>query len=241
VYYLYQLTFSNGKAYIGQTVRNMNVRMAQHRTAANRGSNLPVHNAWRKYGEPSVSILLECDCVEQLHQAEINMIRDCGTLSPNGYNLGLGGETAPSKSPEVAAKIAAKARGRKIADTSAVSDGVRLNWQNPEYRKKVSEGLKASWNDDRREAASIRIKKMWAQRESIGWSMSDETKDKLSKKVISDETRAKMSAAAKARKDRKHSPETRAKIAAATKKAWQDDELTDRRVSAIRQAKAKKG
>jgi hypothetical protein len=219
----------------------MNVRMAQHRTAANRGSNLPVHNAWRKYGEPSVSILLECDCVEQLHKAEIDMIRDCGTLSPNGYNLCLGGETAPSKSPEVAAKIAAKARGRKIADTSAVSDGVRLNWQNPEYRKKVSEGLKASWNDDRREAASIRIKKMWAQRESIGWSMSDETKDKLSKKVISDETRAKMSAAAKARKDRKHSPETRAKIAAATKKAWQDDELTDRRVSAIRQAKAKKG
>lgn len=241
MYYLYQLTFSNGKAYIGQTVRNMNVRMAQHRTAANRGSNLPVHNAWRKYGEPSVSILLECDCVEQLHQAEIDMIRDCGSLVPNGYNLGLGGETAPSKTPEVAAKIAAKAKGRKIADTSAVSEAVRLNWQNPEYRQKVSDGLKASWNDDRRKAASERIKKMWAQRQSDGWIMPDETKDKLSQKSFSDETRAKMSAAAKARKDRKHSPETRAKIAAATKKAWQDEKITDRRVPAIRQAKAKKG
>jgi hypothetical protein len=219
----------------------MNVRMAQHRTAANRGSNLPVHNAWRKYGEPSVSILLECDCVEQLHQAEIDMIRDCGSLVPNGYNLGLGGETAPSKTPEVAAKIAAKAKGRKIADTSSMSEAVRIKWQNPEYRKKVSDGLKASWDDNRKAQASKRSKAMWDVRKSSGWSMPEETKQKMSQKVISDETRAKMSAAAKARKDRKHSPETRAKIAAATKKTWQDEKITDRRVSAIRQAKAKKG
>ena len=241
MYYLYQLTFSNGKAYIGQTVRSMNVRMAQHRTAANRGSNLPVHNAWRKYGEPSVSILLECDCVEQLHQAEIDMIRDCGSLAPNGYNLGLGGETAPSKTPEVAAKIAAKAKGRKIADTSAVSEAVRLNWQNPEYRQKVSDGLKASWTDEKRLETSSKFKSMWEKRRENNWSMSDATKEKMSNKTVSAETRAKMSAAAKARKDRKHSPETRAKIAAATKKTWQDEKITDRRVSAIRQAKAKKG
>lgn len=241
MYYLYQLTFSNGKAYIGQTVRNMNVRMAQHRTAANRGSNLPVHNAWRKYGEPSVSILLECDCVEQLHQAEIDMIRDCGTLSPNGYNLGLGGETAPSKSPEVAAKIAAKATGRKISDTSSMSEAVRIKWQNEDYRQKVSDGLKASWDNEKRQEASARAKKMWDTRKANGWIMPDSTKEKLSQKTRSDETKAKMSASAKARKNRKHSPETRAKIAAATKMAWQDEELTDRRVSAIRQAKAKKG
>lgn len=240
MYYLYQLTFSNGKAYIGQTVRNMNVRMAQHRTAANRGSNLPVHNAWRKYGEPSVSILLECDCVEQLHQAEIDMIRDCGSLVPNGYNLGLGGETAPSKTPQVAAKIAAKAKGRKIADTSSMSEAVRIKWQNEDYRQKVSDGLKASWDDDKRQEASVRAKKMWATRKANGWVMPDSTKEKLSQKTRSDETKAKMSASAKARKDRKHSPETRAKIAAATKKTWQDEKITDRRVSAIRQAKAKK-
>jgi len=241
VYYLYQLTFSNGKAYIGQTVRNMNVRMAQHRTAANRGSNLPVHNAWRKYGEPSVSILLECDCVEQLHKAEIDMIRDFGTLSPNGYNLGLGGETAPSKSPEVAAKIAAKAKGRKITDTSSMSEAVRKKWQSDEFRKKVSDGLKASWDNEKRQEASARAKKMWATRKDNGWVMPDSTKEKLSQRTRSDETKAKMSASAKARKDRKHSPETRAKIAAATKRAWQDGELTDRRVYAMRQAKAKKG
>lgn len=241
MYYLYQLTFSNGKAYIGQTVRNMNVRMAQHRTAANRGSNLPVHNAWRKYGEPSVSILLECDCVEQLHQAEIDMIRDCGSLVPNGYNLGLGGETAPSKTPEVAAKIAAKARGRKIADTSSMSEAVRIKWQNEDYRQKVSDGLKASWDDDKRQEASARAKKMWATRKANSWVMPDSTKEKLSQNTRSDETKAKMSASAKARKDRKHSPETRAKIAAATKRTWQDEKITDRRVSAIRQAKAKKG
>ena len=82
---------------------------------------------------------------------------------------------------------------------------------------------------------------MWEKRRENGWSMSDATKEKMSNKTVSAETRAKMSAAAKARKDRKHSPETRAKIAAATKKTWQDEKITDRRVSAIRQAKAKKG
>lgn len=240
MYYLYQLTFPNGKVYIGQTVRTMNARIAQHRTAAKRGSNLPVHNAWRKHGEPSVSILLECDCAETLHQAEIDMIQKCGSLVPNGYNLSFGGDTAPSKSPEVAAKIAAKAKGRKIADTSAVSEGVRRNWQSDEYRKKVSDGLKATWNDERRKAASARIKKMWDTRRSSGWSIPDETKQKLSSRIVSEETRAKMSAAAKARTDRKHSPETRAKIAAATKKAWQDEEITERRVSAIKQARSKK-
>ncbi|CAB5225422.1 grpIintron_endo, group I intron endonuclease [uncultured Caudovirales phage] len=241
MYYLYQLTFLSGKIYIGQTVRSMNVRMAQHRTAAKRGSNLPVHNAWRKYGEPSVSILLECDCIDQLHRAEIDAIRDLQSRIPNGYNIGFGGETAPSKSPEVAAKISAKGKGRKIQDTSAISEGVRLNWQNPEYRQKVSDGLKASWGDERRQETSIKFKKMWARRHSDGWTMPDSTKEKLSRKPISDETKAKMSASAKARKDRKHSPETRAKIAAATKKAWQDEDITERRVSAIRQAKAKKG
>ncbi len=242
MYYLYQLTFSNGKVYIGQTVRTMNVRIAQHRTAAKRGSNLPVHNAWRKHGEPSVSILLECDCAETLHQAEIDMIRKCGTLVPDGYNLSLGGETAPSKSPEVAAKISAKAKGRKIADTSAVSEGVRRNWQSNEYRKKVIDGVNAAWSDeDRKKKASDRSKAMWAKRRSSGWVMPEGTKQKLSNRVVSEETRAKMSAAAKARTDRKHSHETRAKIAAATKNAWQDEEITERRVSAIKQAKAKKG
>lgn len=220
MYYLYQLTFSNGKVYIGQTVRTMNVRMAQHRTSAKRGSNLPVHNAWRKYGEPSVSILLECDCAEELHQAEIDMIQKCGSLAPNGYNLSPGGDTAPSKSPEVAAKIATKARGRKIADTTAVSDAIRRNWQNDEYRQKVSDGLKASWNDERRKAVSERFKSMWAKRKQDGWMVSDDTKCKLTKRTFSEATRAK--------------------IAAATKKAWQDQEITDRRISAIKEAKAKK-
>lgn len=239
MYYLYQLTFSNGKVYIGQTVRSMNVRMAQHRTAANRGSNLPVHNAWRKYGEPSVSILLECERADELHQAEIGAIRDCGSLVPNGYNLSLGGDTAPSKSPEVAAKIAAKARGRKIADTTAVSEAIRKNWQNDEYRRKVSDGLKASWTDEKREQTSAKFKAMWEKRRAEGWLMPTSTRQKLAKKEVSPETRAKMSAAAKARTDRKHSPETRAKIAAATKKAWADPEITERRVRAIKQSKVK--
>jgi len=236
---LYQLTFPNGKVYIGQTVRKMSVRLAQHRAAAKRGSPLPVHNAWRKHGEPSVSILSEYDCQEALHKAEIDAIEKLNCLVPNGYNLALGGGTAPSKSPEVAAKIATKAKGRKHLDTSVWSEVLKIRWQDEGYREKVSEGLKASWDDEKRRKASERAKAMWAKRKKNGWKMSEDTRQKLSKKEVSEETRAKMSDAAKARGSRTHSLETRAKIAAATKAAWQDPELTERRLASMRAAKAR--
>ena len=236
---LYQLTFPNGKVYIGQTVRKMSVRLAQHRAAAKRGSSLPVHNAWRKHGEPSVAILSEHDCQDALHEAEIAAIEKLNCLVTNGYNLALGGGTAPSKSPEVAAKIAAKAKGRKHLDTSVWSELQKIRWQDEGYREKVSEGLKASWDDDRRKEASERAKAMWARRKESGWAMPEDTRQKLSKKEVSEETRAKMSDAAKARGARTHSPETRAKIAAATKAAWQDPELTERRLASMRAAKAR--
>jgi hypothetical protein len=234
---LYQLTFPNGKVYIGQTVRKMSVRLAQHRAAAKRGSPLPVHNAWRKHGEPSVSILSEYDCQEALHKAEIDAIEKLNCLVPNGYNLAIGGGTAPSKSPEVAAKIAAKAKGRKHLDTSVWSEVLKIRWQDEGYREKVSEGLKASWDDEKRRKASERAKAMWAKRKKNGWEMPESTRQKLSKKDVSEETRAKMSESAKGRGARTHSRETRLKIAAATTAAWKDEELRARRLAAMMAAK----
>lgn len=236
---LYQLTFSNGKVYIGQTVRKMSVRMAQHRAAARRGSTLPVHCAWRKYGEPSVSILGEYDCPDALHKAEIDAIKLYDCLVPKGYNLSFGGDTAPSKSPEVADKIAAKAKGRKHIDTTSWSHATKERWTDAEYRQKVSDGLKASWDEDRRKAASDRIKAMWAKRRESGWTMSDATKEKLAKKEISAETRAKMSAAAKARGMKPLSEEARKKISDSTQRTWQNPEVTQRRLSAMKAARKK--
>ena len=112
MYIIYKLLFASGKAYIGQTVRTMNTRIAQHKRSVRSGSLLPVHCAWRKYGEPAISLIAEFDTQEELHAAEKAAIIALGTLAPQGYNVAYGGETAPSKNPDVAAKISAKAAGR---------------------------------------------------------------------------------------------------------------------------------
>src|SRR5258707_2123341 len=105
---IYRLTFASGKSYIGQTVRALETRMVAHRTQARRGSLLAVHCAWRAHGEPLIEVLGQYDNIEALHAAEITAIQECGTLSPGGYNVSYGGDTAPSTRPEVAAKISAK-------------------------------------------------------------------------------------------------------------------------------------
>lgn len=231
---LYKLVFASGKCYIGQTVRKMNTRISAHRQNAKHGSMLPVHCAWRKHGEPEVFVLAELQTQEELHSAEIDAISTMNTLVPNGYNLGIGGETAPSKNPVVAAKIANKANGRKYSDTSAWSESSKLMWKNEEYRKKVSDGLKAGWTDERRKGASERTKKFWDDRKAAGWVMPESTKQKLSSRTFSDESRQKMSASAKGKKKLPFTDTTKAKLSEATKKAWKDKDVTEKRIAAIK-------
>lgn len=232
---LYRLTFPNGKIYIGQTVRSMKTRLAQHRTAANRGSSLAVHCAWRKHGEPSVCIIDEYGSQEALHAAEIAAIQSEGSLSPNGYNVGLGGETAPSKSPEVRAKIGAKSKGRIPNTTEERSEIARKCWQSEEYRENQREAQRARWCDpSKRAEQSEKIKAAWGRRKAAGYTVSEATKAKLSSRPVSAETRAKMSAAAKARKRTPVSEETRRKLSERAKEAWQNPDVTTRRVAAIK-------
>jgi group I intron endonuclease len=232
---IYLLTFKNGKRYVGQTVRSLPVRVSQHRRMVKYGSQLAVHCAWRKHGEPEIEVLGEYGDMDSLHAAEKDFIASLNTLSPHGYNIGYGGETAPSKSPEVAAKIAAKAKGRGHTDTAReqIADSMRDRWDDPEYRKKVSAGLRAAVTPERRaQMAELTRARM------TGRAHSEETKAKLRRRKFSEETRRKMSEAAKARKREPHSEETKRKMSANTKAAWLDPELTARRVAAIRAAKS---
>ena len=237
---IYKLLFASGKVYIGQTVRTMNTRIAQHKRSVRSGSLLPVHCAWRKYGEPAISLIAEFDTQEELHAAEKEAIIALGTLAPQGYNVAYGGETAPSKNPDVAAKIAAKATGRKFLDTTAWSDATSKLWQNDEYRLKVSDGLKASWNDQRKSDTSSRIKAMWEKRKQESWTASEETRKKFSDRIFSEETRAKMSVSAKARKRLPRDDSTKQKIAGKTASSWQDPVIRAKRLASMQLAHEKR-
>lgn len=221
---LYKLTFKSGKSYIGQTVRKMQTRYAQHRASANRGSMLPVHCAWRAHGEPDLQVIGLYGTHEELHQAEIEAIASHNTLSPNGYNLGHGGETAPSKNAEVAKKISERAKGRKHEDTQTWSNAVKARWEDAEGRARMLEGMRSCWTDEMRKAAGERSRARWEKRKSEGWTMPESQREKMSRKVVSEESRRKMSESAKARKRTPATDQTRAKLSAAKTKMWQDPE-----------------
>jgi hypothetical protein len=205
---LYRLAFASGKFYIGQTIKPLRTRMVAHRQAVKADSQLPVHCAWRVHGEPVIEVIGTFDTHEELHSAEVDAIKTMNTQCPNGYNITIGGDTAPSKNPEVAAKIAAKAKGRKHKNPERFIENTKKLWQDPEYRKKVSAGLKASWTPERRAAAAERA------RSRIGEKRSEDTRAKLRARVFSEETRARMSTSAKGKVI---SAETRAKMSAANK------------------------
>jgi hypothetical protein len=237
---LYKLVFASGKAYIGQTARNMNIRIAQHKRSVKSGSQLPVHCAWRKYGEPEITVVAEFDTQDELHAAEKAAIIAVGTLAPQGYNVAYGGDTAPSKNPEVAAKIADKATGRKYSDVSSWVDASTRRWKDADYRKKVSDGLKATWTDEKRAERSEQSKRVWQERKASGYAMPETTKQKLAAYERTPETRAKMSESAKARKREPRDDETKQKIAGKTASSWQNPEVRAKRLAAMQMAREKR-
>jgi hypothetical protein len=240
MYILYKLVFASGKAYIGQTARNMNTRIAQHKRFVKSGSQFPVHCAWRKYGEPEITVVAEFETQDELHAAEMATIISVGALAPQGYNVAYGGNSAPSKNPAVAAKISAKATGRKYADVSPWVKASTELWKNQEYRKKVTESLKATWTNEMRLARSMQTKMAWKERIESGYVMPESTKQKLADYKRTPETRAKMSEAAKARKRTLRDDSTKNKIAGKTTSSWQDPVIRAKRLASMQLAREKR-
>jgi len=107
----------NNKAYIGQTIHNLNFRIKSHLSEARR-DNLPFHNALLKYTDYfEWKILESCTSKEELDELESHYIKQYNTLLPNGYNLTLGGEGThgwiPSK--ETKEKISKANKGKKLS------------------------------------------------------------------------------------------------------------------------------
>ena len=218
----------------------MNTRIAQHKRSVKSGSQFPVHCAWRKYGEPAITVVAEFETQDELHAAEKAAIIAIGTLAPQGYNVAYGGESAPSKNPEVAAKIAAKATGRKYADVSSWVKASTELWKNQDYRKKVTESLKATWTDEMRLVRSMQTKLAWKERTESGYVMAETTKQKLADYERTPETRAKMSASAKARKRTLFEDSTKQKIACKTVSSWQNPVIREKRLASMQLAREKR-
>jgi hypothetical protein len=130
VFFVYMLTFANGKVYVGMSRldakgRSTN-RYRQHANAAKKGELNPIYHAWRKHGAPLQTILSTHSTRDACALAEIDAIQSYDSMNPEkGYNPQPGGQ------------------GLHAPVGSAVYELMRAKvWDHPERRRKASEALK---------------------------------------------------------------------------------------------------
>ena len=80
----------NGKVYVGQTARPLEVRIAEHR----RHSNTPFDKAIKRHGVDNFvfEIIDRAETIEELNQKEKYWIEYYSSMGENGYNVCEGGD-----------------------------------------------------------------------------------------------------------------------------------------------------
>lgn len=208
-YTVYALHLSTNPSvrYVGYTTKPMSLRLAQHRRDALSGSHHIKHKWMRKHGVENICIRVLEDCpadYEYLSYAErywIEALRDLGHDLLNQTPGGLGGRGSTHTETT-------RAKMRTSAPRTSGPDhhlyGVK---QDPEQaRRRIAKSAKARWTPEAREAHSQQMKSNNPMRDV---DQSGENNPFFGK-THSEDTRARMAAAAKNRPP--ISDETRAKL-----------------------------
>lgn len=136
--YIYRIrNLINNKIYIGQTsLYYPKTRWSAHKLEARNDNQRPLYRAIRKYGESNFSfkLLLKNIPNEQLNFYETLWIEKLKALSPNGYNLNIGGSNVIGKNNPMYGKVSPN-RGKPRTD-------------------EVKQKIKDSWDKDKRERHS---------------------------------------------------------------------------------------
>ena len=140
----------NKKAYIGQTIRPIQVRLEEHQKGKSKGCRL-IYNAIKKYDWKNFEIDYY-DCPdEDLNDHEEFLVEVLGTLTPNGYNLIGGGGNSGKRSEETKQKNREALLGKpKTKEHNQKNMEAHLGEKNPFYGKKHTEET----NQQNREANS---------------------------------------------------------------------------------------
>lgn len=169
----------NGKVYVGQTVRNLEIRWKEHlRDAKSRRSHTYFCNTLNKYGEENFTreVIYECQNQKELDEKEIFFVEEFQSLSPNGYNHAAGSGTGHI-SEETKKKMSKAGKGRP---------------KSPEHRKAIGNALRGQKHSDERvqknkdshkgqRPTEEQIRKSVETRLKSGYKHSEETKRKIGK------------------------------------------------------------
>lgn len=137
----------NGKIYIGQTVQSLNNRWLDHKSnSRNRCGKYKcaLYNAMKKYGLENFTIeqIDTAQNLAELNTMEQTYIKALNSLSPNGYNLDLGGDNKHTHI-EVRAKISATLKGRPFKNRYT---GGNRKPRTPEQKAHLSAMIKGKPN-----------------------------------------------------------------------------------------------
>lgn len=143
----------NGKSYVGQTIRSVKQRWAEHVKSAQRSvSRCGLQAAIRKYGHDKfdVSILQECSSLDELSDAERSWVAKLDTYK-NGYNLTTGGDQRPgfNRSTKTRKLISDKIRLKYATDHTYKEHVVAAMYgrkQSPEMIEKRRMRGQKNWN-----------------------------------------------------------------------------------------------
>lgn len=187
----------NGKIYIGQTSKDVSLRIAEHIY----GKYL-LGKALRKYGIESfsISVIDSAETQEAINEKEKYWISFYGCRVPNGYNLTDGGEGVLGFYPTE--EIKNKIRGSTLGNKNHFY-GKRHSLESLQKMSKSKKGQGKGKKHTEETKGKIRVA-------HIGMKCSDEAKKKISKAKKGNkytlglkhtaETRIKMSESAKHRK-----------------------------------------
>ena len=152
VWHIYIITnMVNGKKYVGLT-NSLAKRWNKHKNTE--GSAPALHSAIKKYGIENFDFVHYASAFgpDAAKTIEIAVIAEYNTQVPNGYNLTAGGDGTLKPSFELRKKMSNSHKGKV---------------QSEETKQKRSESLKKAYAEGRKTP-------------SKGWTLSNETKAKLS-------------------------------------------------------------
>lgn len=93
--YIYKITNKvNNKVYIGKTKKSIESRFRAHMRGAKKKVNRHLYDAMNHYGYDNfeISLVEQCESLDDLNEKEKFWIKELNTFSPNGYNMTIGGD-----------------------------------------------------------------------------------------------------------------------------------------------------
>lgn len=190
------------KMYIGQTIKKLKTRWSQHISKSNKKPTTHMQHSINKHGIENFKIE-EIDYAyskDELNEKEIDWIYILNTLSPNGYNLSIGGENQHGRISEHGRKYYSNPETKEIIyrfPNEIIPDGFIMGGKihSEETKNKMSQSRKGiifSSDHCNNLSKSLKGRDAWNK----GQILTDEQKKNMfgpKERKTSEETKIKLS------------------------------------------------